>query len=294
MAEKVTYSIRDLEELSGIPAHTIRTWERRYRLFSPSRSLCNTRYYCTEDISYLQQVAALLRQGHRISSIAEKTRDEIAWLAKESALTTNDSDLTETLCLALQDFDALKVESILNCYIRKEGFDQAIVTRFVPFLNQLGFLLLSGVLQQLHVQIFYSTLRQKVLAALDVVVPTRESLRWVLIQDDETMDTIYRDIMHYLLRKGGNQVVVVGSMNPTSITAMLKNLHADGYCLVAIGENANDWVRRMLPLVKPQNGQGKTLVFVPGKTLDIVNNSQTEGIIVLPGLHAAFNHLLSA
>jgi hypothetical protein len=239
-------------------------------------------------------VAALVRQGHRISSLADKTREEIAWMAKESALTSNDSDLTETLCLALQDFDALKVESILNCYIRKEGFDQAIVTRFAPFLNQLGFLLLSGVLQPLHVQIFYSTLRQKVHAALDVVVPTRESQRWVLIQDDETMDTIYRAIMHYLLRKGGKQVVVAGAMNPASITSMLKNLQADGYCLVAVGEDANDWVRRMLPIVTQRHEQGKTLVFVPGKTLDIVNNPQIQDIIVLPGLQAAFNHLLSA
>ncbi len=292
MAEQLTYSIRDLEALSGVPAHTIRTWERRYRLISPARSFCNARCYTAGDISFLQQLASLLKQGHRISTLAGKSREEIALLAKESALATNESELSETLCLALQDLDAFKVESLMNCYIRKEGFDKAVVARFIPFLNQVNVLLLSGVLQQIHVQIFYSTLRQKVHAALDSVMPSREGERWILIQDSEALDAIYRDIMHYLLRKRGNQVIVAGVTSPAVMESLVKDVRPEGFCLVAGGENAGVWLQNVLMIIPSTLvNQGKALVLAPGKTLEFVNNSLIDDVTVLPGLQEAFTYM---
>ncbi|HLF63892.1 MAG TPA: MerR family transcriptional regulator [Saprospiraceae bacterium] len=293
MDDQLTYSIRDLEELSGIPAHTIRTWERRYNLFSPSRDAGNVRCYDARDISHLHHLVMLLKQGHRISTLAGKSWEEISALAKESTLISKDSDVTETLCLALQDFDAMKVESLMNCYIRKEGFDHAVFTRFVPFLDQMSFLLLSGVLQPVHAQLFYTVLRQKVNSAIDVIIPSRESARWVLVNSDDMTDTVYGDIMHYLLRKGGRQVISVGSTTPEVMQVLLKDLKSQGYCFVAGGEEVGEWLQKMLTIIpNGQMKQGNTLVLIPGKTLDFVNNSQINGGVILVGLQEAFKHLL--
>lgn len=290
MADK--YSIRDLEELSGIPAHTIRTWERRYRLFSPARDASNVRCYFADDITYLHHLVILLKQGHRISTLACKSRAEISALVKDSALTAKDSDVTEAFCLALKEFDATKVESMMNCFIRKESFDQAIVNRFIPFLDQISFLLLSGMLQPVHVQIFYFIFRQKIHVALDAISPSREGAKWVLVHDEDIVDTIYQDMMHYLLRKAGRQVVVAGATNPESMRLLLAGVQADGHCLVAAGEYAQGWLQKMLNTIPVV--QGNTLVFIPGKTLDFVNIPQMEHIRILKGLPEALAYLSEA
>jgi DNA-binding transcriptional MerR regulator len=192
MSEKLTYSIRDLEELSGIPAHTIRTWERRYGLFTPSRNAGNVRCYDVSDVAYLHQLVLLIKQGNRISVLARKSRGEIQALVNEAVPVSNAYDITEALCMALQDFDTSKVEGLMTCYIRKEGFDRAVETRITPFLDQLSFLLLSGVLDTIHVQMFYSLLRQKVNAALDAIVLPRDGERWLLMHDEDSENGVRR------------------------------------------------------------------------------------------------------
>ena len=293
MSEQLTYSIRDLEELSGIPAHTIRTWERRYGLFVPDRNSGNVRYYHASDIAYLHQLVLLIKQGHRISSLARKSREEIQALVSESLPITQENDITEALCFALHDFDTQKVEGLLTCYIRKEGFDKAIETRIVPFLDQLSFLLLSGVLQTVHVQMFYSLLRQKVYAELDTIVPSRDGDRWVLAHDEDSVNGIYRDIMHYLLRKANRRVIVVGDVDASSMQKIVQNARPDGYCLISGGAKRSEWLNLILGTIPDKDrSQGKTLVLAPGKTLDFVNNSQIGDVVVLHGLRNAFNHML--
>jgi DNA-binding transcriptional MerR regulator len=283
------YSIRDLEEMSGVPADTIRTWERRYQLFAPTRDAGNARCYFADDIAYLHQLVILLKQGHRISALARMSRSEISALAQESTLTAKDSDTTETLCLTLEEFDATKLEGMMNCFIRKEGFDQAIYNRFVPFIEQISFLLLTGVLQPVHVQMFYATLRQKIHTAIDSIVPSREGARWILVHNDDILDTIHRDILHYLLRKGGKQVIVGGATSAEGMRLLVQSVQPDGHCLVAVGEHSNDWLLKMLATTPVR--KGNTLVFIPGKTLQFVNNTQIEHVRILKGLPEAFQFL---
>ena len=52
-ADKNLFSIKDLENLSGIKAHTIRIWEKRYDLLQPMRTNTNIRLY---DMASLQKL----------------------------------------------------------------------------------------------------------------------------------------------------------------------------------------------------------------------------------------------
>lgn len=72
------YSIRDLEKLTGIKAHTIRIWEQRYGLVTPARTDTNIRYYTDENLRHLFNIALLNRNGHKISKLAQMSPDEIA------------------------------------------------------------------------------------------------------------------------------------------------------------------------------------------------------------------------
>lgn len=292
MGESLTYSIRELEAITGISTHTIRTWERRYCLFSPERTTGNVRCYDASDIAHLQHLSRLLKQGHRISALAGKTREEIAALAAETSDISADSGLTQLICVAMQEFDNSKVEQLVRCYIRKEGFEQAFITRFIPFLDQLSFLLFTGALRPVHVRIFSSVLRQRIYVETDGLVANRDSERWLLLHDDHMTDSVYHDVMHYILRRAGHQVILSGNLHPEELEAMLQKVNPDGYCLVISDESSDSWLEdRMHFLSKDPQNRGKTLVLAPGKTLEFVNNSQISNSVVLGSLREAFQFL---
>lgn len=72
------YSIRDLEKLSGIKAHTIRIWEQRYGVIAPKRTKTNIRYYQDDDLKFLLNVSLLNKNGIKISKIAKMSRQAVA------------------------------------------------------------------------------------------------------------------------------------------------------------------------------------------------------------------------
>ena len=83
------YQISDLEQLTGIKAHTIRIWEKRYNLIEPHRSETNIRFYDDQQLIKILNVSTLINQGFKISLVAIfsfKLIDEIFFSisAKES------------------------------------------------------------------------------------------------------------------------------------------------------------------------------------------------------------------
>jgi hypothetical protein len=194
--------------------------------------------------------------------------------------------------VALQEFDSMQVENLITCYTRKEGFETALNTRFVPFLEQLSFLMFTGVLTSVHAQLFTAILRQKVCAAIDGITIARDSARWVLLQEPNAVDAIYSDIAQYYLRLAGRHVIVGGMTQGEMIDMLQNKLNPDGYFLITSGVNEGEWLQKILTaLSSTTRKQGETLVLVPGKTLEFANNPQIERILVLYGLLTAFNHL---
>ncbi len=289
MAEKSTYSIRELEELSGVPAHTIRTWERRYQLLCPVRDAGNTRCYGKEVAGYLRHLAVLLRHGHRISILAGKSRDEIAMMAQEYVTPMAD-EITESLCHAMQDYNLSRLEGLMSCYVRKEGFETALREHFIPFLDQLSFLLVSGALQPAQGQLFYTVLRQKIFSAMEQLSPPKDAEKWLLLHGKGDAEAIHRDILQYALRSRDKQVIRIDASQTSDVGTLVREIQPHVCCIVADTDPA--LLQRMV-FQSTLAGQGNTLVFTPGKTLDFVNNPQISAIPVLYGLPAAFNYLQS-
>ena len=73
----IKYSIKDLEKITGIKAHTIRIWEKRYGIVEPSRTLTNIRFYSDEDLRRLMNIAILNKYGYKISNIQSMNKEEI-------------------------------------------------------------------------------------------------------------------------------------------------------------------------------------------------------------------------
>lgn len=138
---KDTYSIKDFENLSGIKAHTIRIWEKRYNLFSPDRLESNFRSYTPQDLKKMLNIAYLNLNGYKISKIASLSDNDIEIKARElSAKNQNNEAEISNLKLAMLKFDTALFNQIYLKLLSEKSFSHIIENIFIPFLMDIGML----------------------------------------------------------------------------------------------------------------------------------------------------------
>ncbi|MDX1476890.1 MAG: MerR family transcriptional regulator [Saprospiraceae bacterium] len=211
-----TYSIRELADLTGVKAHTIRAWEKRYGIVCPARSCLNVREYSESDLQILNDIAFLKKNGFKISKIATLSRSEIAdHVTQLRASRLQSSDQVDMLTMALMDFNASKSECIVSAQIRHNGVEETMHDLIFPLMNRLGLLLMSGSMTRAHELLFVDIVQQKLRAAIDTtprVKLTDNGL--VLLTTAPRLLEIQRLYVQYLCRKYG--IYVLSFMNPIS------------------------------------------------------------------------------
>lgn len=162
------YSIKDLETLSGVKAHTIRMWEQRYALLSPKRTPTNIRYYTEEDLKFILNVAFLNRKGLKISAIAHMTRaqihEKVQSITRESL---EDATQQQALTMAMMELDAVEFERIMNSNSETYGLEHCIVYLIFPFLQKLSLLWITGTINHVHEQFVYNIIRRRLYAIIE-------------------------------------------------------------------------------------------------------------------------------
>jgi DNA-binding transcriptional MerR regulator len=139
------FTIRDIENMCGIRAHTLRAWERRYQLHIPRRKAGNHRLYDNDDLKYLLRIAFLYHNGHKISKLARLDEQEISGLALKVPQPGGTNDIfINHLIEASLDFDQELFNRILHNIILHMGFEKAITQVAYPFLQKIGLLWLTG------------------------------------------------------------------------------------------------------------------------------------------------------
>src|SRR6056297_2703709 len=118
------YSIKELENLSGIKAHTIRIWEKRYGVIEPRRTNTNIRYYSDDDLKRHLNISILNRNGMRISEISRLSDADISEKVMNVSYESGSADSQiEGMIIAMVDLDELKFDRILSRFIMHEGFE---------------------------------------------------------------------------------------------------------------------------------------------------------------------------
>ncbi|WP_372773394.1 MerR family transcriptional regulator [Mangrovibacterium sp.] len=133
------YTIKDLETLSGIKAHTIRIWEKRYGLLVPERTTTNIRFYTDDELKHMLNVAALVKRGHKISKVSAYSNDQIhEEVLKLNIKSSSMDDYLDQLVIHIVDFDTLKFESLLDELQTRFGFEKFIVELVFPLFHKIG------------------------------------------------------------------------------------------------------------------------------------------------------------
>jgi DNA-binding transcriptional MerR regulator len=213
------YSIKELENLSGIKAHTIRIWEKRYNLIEPHRTNTNIRYYTDDDLKKILNVAVLNRQGIKISNIAKlnelELREEIIRVSSSSKSQDN---ILESMIISMIDLDEYKLEAIIDKSISKKGFRDTVTDIFYPFLQRVGILWQSGNANPAQEHFVSNLIRQKIISATDKLpnVYSPKAKKFLLLLPEGEWHEIALLFAQYLLKESDQEVIYLGQSVPYS------------------------------------------------------------------------------
>ena len=213
----IKYSIKDLEKLTGIKAHTIRIWEKRYNIVCPLRTDTNIRFYTDGDLKRLLNVSILNRNGFKISSIVRLTKEEILNSVMETSITSmNFENQIENLVIAMLDMDENKFEKTLSNSILKLGFEETVSNIVYPFLEKIGILWQIGTINPAHEHFITNLIRHKLIIAIDTennsLLPNHKT--FVLFLPEGELHELSLLFYTYLIKKRGHRVIYLGQSLP--------------------------------------------------------------------------------
>lgn len=215
----MNYSIKDLEQLSGIKAHTLRIWEQRYEVLKPKRTDTNIRYYDDEDLKLVLNIALLNEHGYKISKIADMSWDDMR--REVLHVTEQGQSYTEqiqALTISMIDLDEERFEKIMSTNFLHQGFENTMINIIFPFLQRIGVLWQTGAINPAHEHFISNLIRQKLIVAIDgqVVKYTSSSPKFMLFLPEGELHEISLLFTSYLIKARGGRVIYLGQSLPFS------------------------------------------------------------------------------
>ncbi len=227
----IHYSINDLEKITGIKAHTIRIWEKRYNVVNPERTDTNIRYYNDEDLKKLLNISSLNRHGIKISEIVKMTNGQLCEKIMEISNRSNDYDsYINNLVISMIELDEDKFEKVLSSAIIKMGFEKTITHIIYAFLTKVGILWQVGTINPAQEHFISNLIRQKIIIAIDGHdFSTRSDAKtFLLFLPENELHEMGLLFFSYMIKKTGHKVIYLGQSVPLKdILEVIKIRKAD-------------------------------------------------------------------
>lgn len=215
---KTQFSIKDLENLSGVKAHTLRIWEKRYKLLTPSRTDTNIRQYDLDNLKKLLSVTLLYNNGHKISKIAALNATDIQKLITET-LTAHESKAINAFKSAMFDFDTNLFAKTYDQLTKTRSFRSIFHDIFLPLLDEIGLLWQTGTIDPTHERFISELIRQKVTLQIEAEQRKRRkhsSPVFVLFLPYGEIHDIGLLYANYEILKHGFKAIYLGANIPVS------------------------------------------------------------------------------
>ncbi|NLF43861.1 MAG: MerR family transcriptional regulator [Bacteroidales bacterium] len=227
----IRYSIHDIEKITGIKAHTIRIWEKRYGIVFPERTQTNIRYYCDEELKKIMNISTLNNNGYKISQIAIMSAEEINEKIIEISASSSDYEIQiNNLVVAMLELEEEKFEKTLSTGLIKLGFEKTFTHIIYPFLDKLGILWQIGTINPAQEHFISNLIRQKLILAIDGQNQTtdKNTSSFLLFLPEGELHEIGLLFCSYLLKKSGQRVVYLGQSVPLKdLVEIIKITHID-------------------------------------------------------------------
>ncbi len=231
----IRYSIKDLEKITGIKAHTIRIWEKRYGIVEPSRTQTNIRYYSDEDLRHLMNVAILNKYGYKISNIQSMSSTEINKCVVDLTHQDLDNDhQVDNLVMSMIEMDEQRFDKIISSSIIKQGFDYTFENLLYRFLEKTGILWQIGAVSPAKEHFITHLIRQKLILAIDGQQEIcSDPKTFLLFLPENEYHEIALLYMHFLIRKRGHKVIYLGQNVPLMNLKNVFDIHQVDFLLTS-------------------------------------------------------------
>ncbi|MCS6820218.1 MAG: MerR family transcriptional regulator [Chitinophagales bacterium] len=211
------YSIKDIETLTGIKAHTLRVWEQRYDFLRPQRTETNIRYYNDEQLRLILNISMLNKNGFKISKIASMNWEDMQKeVLRISSIRDEPDVLLDSLIHAMIDFDESRFEKTLSQSILKHGFENTFTYVVFPMMERTGILWATGVVRPAQEHFISNLIRRKLCVAIDslYVKETPSTKRFVLFLPEGETHELLLLFTEFMLRSRNHHVVYLGNSLP--------------------------------------------------------------------------------
>lgn len=274
---KTKFSIKDLENLTGIKAHTIRIWEKRYNLLEPKRTNTNIRYYDLASFQKLLNVSYLNNNGYKISKIATLSNAEVPKLVREIASKSNiESHAVNSFKLAMLNFDQALFYSTYESLLKNKSFEIIFYDIFIPLLTEIGLLWQTNTITPAHEHFLTSLIRQKILINTEMVqAETKPKLdkTFVLFLPDNEIHELGLLFLNYQLVARDNFSILLGPSVPMDGLKDLKNYYdnlifVSYFTIKPLKAEINKYLKSFnKKLLKDSNSE----LWVLGKMIDYID-----------------------
>tara|TARA_B100000768_G_C11245135_1_gene361390 strand:+ start:64 stop:957 length:894 start_codon:yes stop_codon:yes gene_type:complete len=214
---KEDFTIKDLENISGVKAHTIRVWEKRYNLLKPKRTETNIRFYSNENLLKLLNIVLLNNNNFKISKIAKMSDEDLLLHSRKVAFTIAINDQAiNSLKLSMFQFDKILFNNTYNKLLQKMSFRDIFKDIFIPFLNHIGLLWQTDTLMPAHEHFISNLIAQKIQSNTEKLEYNINSSNksYVLFLPENEIHELGLLYLNYELVLRGNHTIYLGQSLP--------------------------------------------------------------------------------
>ena len=214
---KQDFTIKDLENISGVKAHTIRIWEKRYNLLAPKRTETNIRFYSNENLQKLLNIVLLNNNNFKISKIAKMSDEELILQSREMAFNSlNNDEAINSFKLAMFQFDKVLFNNTYNKLLLNITFREVFRDVFIPFLNHIGLLWQTDTLIPAHEHFISNLIAQKIQINTEKIQYSisNSAKTYVLFLPENEIHELGLLYLNYELTLRGNNTIYLGQSLP--------------------------------------------------------------------------------
>jgi DNA-binding transcriptional MerR regulator len=276
----IRYSINDLEKITGIKAHTIRIWEKRYNVVNPERTDTNIRYYNDEDLKKLLNISTLNKHGLKISEIVKMGINQVCEKIIEISNTSSDYEsYINNLIISMIEIDEDKFEKVLSSAIIKMGFEKTITHIIYAFLEKVGILWQVGTINPAQEHFITNLIRQKLIIAIDGQEnsPKADAKTFLLFLPENELHELGLLFYTYIIKKSGHKVIYLGQSVPLKdILEIIKIRKADYIITYFVAALEAKNIPEYLKIIS--NGFEHKDIFIAGYQVSQISESLPENV----------------
>ncbi|WBL26469.1 MerR family transcriptional regulator [Zunongwangia sp. HGR-M22] len=253
---KQSFSIKDLENLSGIKAHTIRMWEKRYNILTPQRTKTNIRMYDSSCLQKILNISFLNENGYKISRISKLTEEEISGMVHRiTSSISEENRAINQFKMAMMNFDENLFNQTYNSLLKKKSFKAIFNDIFLPLLNEVGLLWQTDTIKPIHEHYIVDLIKQKLYLNIADIKASKEATKediFILFLPENEIHDLSILYIQYLLLHSGYQTIFLGPSLPLSNMKFLLERYSNvkflSYCTIA-PLNIEDFIQEFQEII---------------------------------------------